>query len=55
MNEKDKLLVMTACELLGKSVTPNEVEMVFERIKKRLELSRLPPREAKVTYGPRHE
>jgi hypothetical protein len=55
MSEKEILLVMTTCELLEKTVTPNEVERVFERIKKRLELSRQPPREAKISHARRHE
>ncbi len=31
MNERDVLLVITICELLGKSVDPKEVRETYER------------------------
>jgi hypothetical protein len=55
MTEKDKLLVMTACKLLGKDVKFTDVEKAFDEVKKRLELSRLPPREAKVSHAIRRD
>jgi hypothetical protein len=36
MDEREILLVMTSCELLGKSVTPKDIEKASEKAKKRL-------------------
>jgi hypothetical protein len=55
MNEKDVILALAICDLLGKSVTPKEVEKAFEKAEKRLELSRQPRREAKLTHAHRSE
>jgi hypothetical protein len=36
MNEEDMLLVMTICELLGKSPSPHDVEATYRKAEKRL-------------------
>lgn len=36
MNERDVLLVITICELLGKSVDPKEVRETYERARQRM-------------------
>jgi len=55
MDDHDMVLALAICDLLEKSVTPKDVEKAFERAKKRLELSRQPPREAKISYARRRE
>jgi hypothetical protein len=52
MDEREMLLVMTACELLEKSVTPKDIEKASEKAKKRLEgfLYPKPPREPIVSH-----
>ena len=36
MDESDVILALAICDLLGKSVTPKDVEKAFEKAKKRL-------------------
>jgi hypothetical protein len=52
MDEREMLLVMTACELLDKSVTLKDIEKASEKAKKRLDgfLYPKPPREAIVSH-----
>jgi hypothetical protein len=52
MDEREMLLIITACELLGKSVTPRDIEKASETAKKRLEhfLHPQPPREPIVSH-----
>jgi hypothetical protein len=55
MTEKDKLLILTVCDLFGKSFKPAEMERAFERAKKLLDRPNQPPREAKKTYAIRRD
>ena len=55
MDEHDIILAMAICDHLGKPITQKELEKAVERVEQRLEAARRPPREAKVTYGPRHD
>jgi hypothetical protein len=36
MDERELLLVMTICELLGKSATPQTIENTYDRMKTKL-------------------
>jgi hypothetical protein len=55
MDEHEMILALAICELLGKTVTPDDVEKAFEKAKKRLERSRQPPREPIISYAHRRE
>lgn len=55
MNDHDIILALAVCQLLGKSVTPKDVEKAIEDVEKRLERSHHPPREAIVTQARRRE
>jgi hypothetical protein len=55
MDDKDMILAMAICDLLGKSVTGKEVEKAFEAARKKLERSSQPPRPAKVTHAHRRD
>lgn len=55
MDDHEIILALAICDLLGKSVTPKQVQSAFEKAAKRLELSRQPPREAKISYARRRE
>lgn len=52
MDQREMLLIMTACQLLGESVTPKDIEREYEKAKKRLEgfLHPKPPREPIVSH-----
>ncbi len=54
MTEKDKLLILTVCDLFGKSFKPAQIEQAFERAKRQLDRPNQLPREAKKTYAHRH-
>jgi hypothetical protein len=55
MDDKDLLLVMTICDLLGKPVKPEEVDKAFAKAQERLERSGRPPREAKISHAHRRD
>jgi YesN/AraC family two-component response regulator len=55
MDDHEIILAMAICDFLEKPITQKELEKAVERVQQRLEAARRPPREAKVTYGPRHE
>lgn len=55
MDEDDVILALAICDLLGKSVTAKDVEKAIEKVRKRLEAARRPPREAKISYAHRRE
>ena len=55
MDERDMLLVLTICELLGKSTKASTVEKAFENAKKELDRLGRPPREAQISYARRHD
>jgi len=55
MDDRDVILALAICDLLGKSVTPRDVEKAFEKAKKQLERLGQPPRPAKISYAHRHE
>jgi hypothetical protein len=48
MTPNEKLLVLTICELLGKSVDVVDVDRAYEDAKRKLEQSREPPRKAEI-------
>jgi two-component SAPR family response regulator len=51
MEKNDMILALAICDLLGKPVTPKEVEKAFEKAEKSLELPRNPPRDAIVSHA----
>ena len=53
MDEREMLLVLTICDLLGRSFKAAQIEQAFERAKKQLGRPSQPPREAKKTYARR--
>jgi len=55
MEEKEMILALAICDLLGKSVTPKDVERAFETARKKLERLGQPPREARVSHAHRRE
>lgn len=55
MTEKEMIMAIAICELLGESVTPKEVEKAFETAKKKLDRLSRPPTEAIVTHARRRE
>jgi hypothetical protein len=55
MDDHDITLALAICQLLGKPVKPKDIEKAIEDVEKRLELSRLPPREAKKTNAHHRE
>jgi hypothetical protein len=55
MTERDKLLILTVCELFEKSFKPAQIEQAFERAKRRLDRPNHPPRPAKVTHAIRRD
>jgi hypothetical protein len=54
MDERDMLLVLTICELLGKPTKASAVEKAFENAKKELGRLGRPPREAQISNVRRH-
>jgi hypothetical protein len=55
MTEKEIILAIAICELLGKSVSEKDVRKAVEKAEKRLDQSRRPPTEAIVTHARRHD
>jgi hypothetical protein len=53
MTERDKLLVMTICDLLDKSVDPIDVERAYDRARQRMEQLRGPVPPATFSRAPR--
>jgi hypothetical protein len=47
MNEREVLLIMTLCELLGKTVKGRDVQKAYESAIKGLELEHRGPRDAR--------
>jgi hypothetical protein len=50
MNDHDLLLVMTICELLGKSVYPGDVEVAYQQAQGKLKTSREPSTPGDVSF-----
>ena len=55
MDDNEMILALAICSLLGKSVTPKDVERAIEQVEKRLELNRQPPREVKISHARHHD
>lgn len=53
MNKHDVLLVMTICELLGKSVDPKEVKETYEAARQRMDRLDDPPEPGYISRAPR--
>ncbi|MGD0912695.1 MAG: hypothetical protein ABR928_12415 [Terracidiphilus sp.] len=53
MDEKDMILAMAICELLGESVTPQAVEKAFEKARNQFYRPNHPPRQAKISHARR--
>jgi len=53
MNDREKLLVMTICQLLDKSVEPSEVEREYQEAKRKLDSSREPTPPGYISRAPR--
>jgi hypothetical protein len=52
MDEREMLLVLTICELLGKSFDAPEVERAYETAKETLRRAKESPRSAYVYFPP---
>ncbi len=55
MNDHDIILAMAICQLLGKSVTPKDVEKAIEKAEERFCRPPHQPIQAKISHVRRHD
>lgn len=55
MDDKDMILALAICELLGQSFKPAEIERAFEKVREKYYRPPRPPREAKISHARRRD